>query len=205
MGSVAAVRDEAPYDWQRDFQWRLSQARPEDTARGLFFNGTLEAIRSLGGEAVVAECLAVSGQERFVDFFSYPMRVHLLIVATALRELRLDPEGTGATLRQLGRRAGLDFLASAAGRVMMVLSKRDRRALLSSLPSAYGVSVSFGEQSVVWTGPRSGRFVLKRDFMPVFFHEGVLEAVLERSGARGVEVRGGWMDGLDSECEFSWQ
>ncbi|MGZ3458816.1 MAG: TIGR02265 family protein, partial [Archangium sp.] len=50
----------------------LSLATPVDTCRGMFFNGLLEAVHSLGGEEARARCFAAAGEKRFVDFFGYP-------------------------------------------------------------------------------------------------------------------------------------
>ena len=71
--------------------------------------------------------------------------------------------------------------------------------------TAYRVSLGFGEREGAWTGPRSAHFVMRGDFLPPPFHEGVLMAMLERLNARKVRVCGRQTGVLDSEYELSWQ
>ena len=87
MNSVAVVCYEGAYDWHQDWQQRLSHAAPSDTARGLFFNGVLDAVRTFGGEALVKRCLEACGQERFLDFYSYPVSMQLRIISAAMQTL----------------------------------------------------------------------------------------------------------------------
>ena len=60
---------------------------PQDTARGLFLNGMLKAIRTLGGEAVAKRCLEASGQEQLVDVFNYPATLQLQFLSIAMPSL----------------------------------------------------------------------------------------------------------------------
>jgi uncharacterized protein (TIGR02265 family) len=76
--------------------------------------------------------------------------------------------------------------------------------MMQSVPDMYRHSLSFGEQSVVWTGQSRGRFLLKGDLLPSACHEGVLAALLESAGGRRVRVSREWVHGLDGEYEFSW-
>jgi uncharacterized protein (TIGR02265 family) len=184
---------------------RTGLTTSEDTIRGMLFNGTLEALRSVDDGALARRCLEESGEARFLDFFNYPARLHGRMVATALPVLAEEYGSAEEALRQLGRLVANRFMRVGAGKVMLSLSPSNPRQLVYALPMAYRMAVSFGEYEVRWTGPRSGRFILKRDFMPHLFHEGVVEASLELWGARGVRVSGRPMGGLDSECDFCWQ
>lgn len=204
MNNVAVVWYEGAYDWHQDWQQRLSQAEPSDTARGLFFNGVLDAVRTLGGEELVRRCVEACGQERFLDFFNYPISMQLRIISAAMQTLEKRYGCAEAALRQLGRRSALDFLESAAGKMMMRLASSTPKQLLASLPSAYRVSLSYGQHSIVWTGPTSGRLVMKREFMPHPVHAGVVATLLEAGGAREVKVKSHQTGPLDCECEFSW-
>jgi uncharacterized protein (TIGR02265 family) len=205
MSGAAIARHEAPREWGMDWEQRLLLATPEDTTLGLFLSGTLEAIRSLGGEALARRCLSACGVEGFEDFRHYPVRLHLRLVSTALRGLEAWSEGQQGMMWQLGRRAAAHFLESSAGRTMRRLVRDEPKRLVSHLPAAYRVPVSFGERAVVWTGPQSAQLVVKGDFLPPPFHEGVLVAMLERLNARTVRVRGRQTGVLDSEYELSWQ
>ncbi len=204
--SVAAVAwSERPQDWGGEWEKRLALATPEDTTLGLFLRGTLEAIRALGDEVLVRRCLEACGEEHFADFQHYPVRLHLQLVFTAVRELAAQPEALEELLRRLGRGAAADFLESSAGRTMRRLVREEPKRLVSNLPAAYRVSLGFGEREVAWTGPRSAHFVMRGDFLPPPFHEGVLMAMLERLNARKVRVCGRQTGVLDSEYELSWQ
>ncbi len=76
---------------------------------------------------------------------------------------------------------------------------------MDCLPDIYRQSLSFGKQSVVWTGLSSGHLVLRGDFLPSACHEGGLEAVLLAAGGRRVRVERRWAEGLDGEYAFSWE
>ena len=62
-----------------------------------------------------------------------------------------------------------------------------------------------GRSKVVWDGPARGRVLMRRDFMPCAWHEGVLLAALEGMKARAVQVRGSRLEVLDSEYLVCWE
>jgi uncharacterized protein (TIGR02265 family) len=84
------------------------------------------------------------------------------------------------------------------------MSGRNPRRLLGSAPSGYRGAVSYGERKVEWTGPRQGRLVSKRDFMPAVFHAAVLLEALRATDA--VRPRVTWRESgfLDAVYEFEW-
>ncbi|MBJ6766093.1 DUF2378 family protein [Myxococcaceae bacterium JPH2] len=191
--------------WAKDLSMRLSLALKEDTARGLFFNGAVGAVRALGGDTAVDQCLGAAGEKKFVDFFNYPVAAFLRLAYTAAQLMGPQLGGFDATLRRMGTQATSDFLSSTAGKTLLLLAGDSPKRLVSNLPSGYRAAVSYGERSVEWTGERMGRFVMKRDFMPPSYHEGVLQAVIEAQGGRAVQVRGRQTGALDTEYELSWQ
>ena len=204
--SVAAAwyEDSSAYDWHQDWNQRLGLAAAGDTVRGLFFNSTLAGIRKLGGEELAMHCLESSGQKRFVDSFTYPVSLQLRMISTAMETLSQPYGGPEGVLRHLGRCVSQGFLESAAGRMMVKLTERNPKRLVDTLPSAYRVSLSYGKQLIQWTGPRSGRLLLRHEFMPHPVHEGVLATLLETGGAHEVKVWGHQTGPLDCECEFTW-
>lgn len=207
MASDATAIDPATADWEeweKDLVHRLQPAQPEDTVRGLFSNGILDAVRSLAGDEAARRCLEASGQPKFVDFFNYPIRAHLYLVFTGARFLAPRYGSVEEALRQLGRRSTSDFLNSAAGKTMKLLARGDPKRLLDTLPSAYRVSLTFGTQTIEWKGPTSGRYLLERDFIPVPCHEGVLTALIETTRVSNIQVHGRRQGLLDSEYDFSW-
>jgi uncharacterized protein (TIGR02265 family) len=204
-GTSASVGWAKTNDWERELVRRTGLATSRDTIRGLLFNGTLEVLKGLGGEALVRRGVEASGEARFLDFFSYPVGMHFRMISAALPELVAEYGDSEEALRELGRHVSARFLAAGGGKAIAALSPVSPRPLLISLPMAYRLAASFGEYSLTWTGPCSGRFVLKGDFLPHPFHEGVMKTLLGQGGAREVVVRGRQTGGLDSECEFYWQ
>ncbi len=191
--------------WVKEFERRMALATPAETVRGLLFKGTLESIRSLGDESLVQRCLAACGQERLLDFFSYPIRLRLQVILTALPTLAERYGGCEGALRQLGRRATSDFLKSNAGERILLMAQGSPKQLISRLPAAYRLATSFGAHEVEWTGLKSGRIRFQHEFMPPPFHEGVVQMGLETVGAQAVQVRGQQTGALDTECTFSWE
>jgi uncharacterized protein (TIGR02265 family) len=188
-----------------DLALRLSLASPSDTVRGMFLRATLEAVCTLGDEEAVGRCLRESGEEELVDFFAYPVSANLRMVFTAARMLEGRYGSLEEALRQLGRGAAASFLASTAGLALQFLSRGDARRLVGNLPSVYRASVSFGARSVVWRGRASGRFSMRREFMPYPFQEGLLLGVLEKAKVRGARVGGFQLSPLESDYDISWE
>jgi uncharacterized protein (TIGR02265 family) len=182
----------------------LTFITPVDTCRGMFFNGLLEAVRSLGGDEARTRCFVAAGEKRFVDFFSYPVADFLKGVFTAVELLGPEHGGHDAVLRQLGRRATQDFLHSTVGKTMMALAGTEPFRVLSSFPSAYRASLSYGERSVERLGEQRARMMARRDFLPLAYNEGVLLAALEHSSARELQVEGHRMAALDVDYDIRW-
>ncbi len=192
-------------DWTVGLERRLTLVTPVDTTRGMFFNGVLALVRQQGSAEGVKRCLAACDNQRFLDFFNYPAEQFLKLTWAAARVLEPELGGFEPALRVLGRQASVDFLGSAAGKALMLLGQGDVRRLMENLPSAYRVSVSYGQRTVEWTGPSSGRLLMERDFMPFAYHEGVLAGVLEAQGVVGVKVVGHQEGLMSSEYDFSWE
>jgi uncharacterized protein (TIGR02265 family) len=205
MSMQAVALMDSPSEWERDLVWRMSQARPEDTARGVLFKGTLEAVRALGDESAVRCCLEASGEERFVDVFSYPIRSLLRMLSCAASQLAPGYGGGEGALRELGRRANADYLASPLGRAVKVLTHGSPRRMMESAPDIYRQTMSFGALSVEWTGLSSGRVVRRGDFLPAACQQGVLENLLCATVGRRAWVRREWVDGLDGGFAFAWE
>jgi uncharacterized protein (TIGR02265 family) len=190
--------------WLEELARYRTFVKPEHTIRGFFFKGFLESLRTLGDEALVSRCLEACGQERFVDFFSYPTDLMFPMLFTALPTLAERQGGAEAALRQMGRQASTDFLESVAGRAMLLLAQSPK-PLISSLPAAFRVAMSYGSSQVEWLGPRKGRLRARGGFMPTPFHEGLVLKMLEAAGARGSQATARSEGALDIVCEFSWE
>jgi len=189
----------------RDLQARLALATTEDTARGLFFNGVMGAVRVLGGDAAVVPCLAASGEKKFIDFFNYPVSAFLRMSFTAAQVMGPQLGGFNGALRRMGVVATQDFLSSTAGKTLLLLASDSPKRLVGNLHAGYRAAVSYGERGVTWTGDKTGVFFMKRDFMPPPYHEGTLQAAIEAVGGKQVQVQGRQTGPLDTEYSLSWQ
>ena len=76
---------------------------------------------------------------------------------------------------------------------------------MGAAPAGYKAAASYGERSVEWLGDRRARLVMRRDFMPVAFHRGVILAALEPSEARRPLVEARALGLLDAEYDISWE
>jgi len=205
MGLNATTAGQGTVDRARDLEQRLALATPDKTCRGLFLKGILQVVKSLGDASAVQRCLDASGQTRFTDFFTYPVSSQLRMTYTAAELLAPRTGGFDGALRLLGKQATADFMASLAGRTMLTLTGRDPVKMVSSLPTAFRASVSYGKHTVEWTGPRSGRLLLDGDLMPELFNSGILEAVLLAGDVKGAKVQGRQTGLVQCECLFSWE
>jgi uncharacterized protein (TIGR02265 family) len=184
----------------------MAMASPSDTSRGMFFNGALEVARALGGSEAADRCQQLVGEKRFVDFFNYPVMDLLRLSLELVRHVGPRAGGGAGVLRRMGAQAARNFLASAPGRTMVLLSGNNPRRLLSQLPTSYHTAVSYGERRMIWSvTERTGIFVAQRDFMPPAYTKGLLQGVLEATGVRTVHVSGRPTGMLDSEYEISWE
>lgn len=202
---TAAKQHQDAEFWEHDFAQRIALTRPSDTTRGVFCIGLLRAVGELGDGVMVRRCLMVSGEREFVELFNYPMATYLRMLSTAIRLLAVEHGTIELALRQLGRRAAVDFLESAAGKAMGVVQEGDPRRLLDSLPVMYRVALSFGEHEVTWVAPAHARFALRKTFMPHPFHEGVLLALMKKTKVQRSWVLGCRTAPLDTEYDIFWE
>ncbi|WP_375755324.1 TIGR02265 family protein [Corallococcus exercitus] len=188
--------------------WHLMErclaATPEDGARGMFFQGVVGVVGFLQGETATKRCLAASGLKELNAAELYPVTRFLAMSAEATRLLKPQLGDWAQSLRYIGTQATVDFLGSMFGRDLMQAAGRNPRKMLQHMVENYRVAVSYGERGVLWTGDHSARFVMRRDFMPAPYHEGVLQAALEAVGAQDVQVHGRQLSLLDTEYDVSW-
>jgi uncharacterized protein (TIGR02265 family) len=204
MNAEAAVGGAVPPEWKQELERRLALATPSDTVRGLFFNSMLKLVRTLGDQSAMERCLEASGEQRIFDFFNYPISALLRVTYTAGQELSPQYGGFDEALRQMGHHAMTDFFGSLMGRTLKHMAGQDVRTLVSSIQNIYRMTMSYGERRVVWEGPRKGRLILQRNFIPFPYHEGGLRTTLAVMGSRNVRLVGRQTGPLDSEYEFSW-
>ena len=182
----------------------LSLATPADTARGMFFNGLLDAVRTFGSEEIRLKVLTAAGDRKFVDFRSYPVADLLRAIFTATELLGPKLGGRDAMLHRLGRRATEDFLHSTVGKTMVALAGPDPQRLISNFPNACRASLSYGERSVEKLGDTHMRLSARRDFLPMLYIEGILTAVVEQAPVQGLMVKGYRLSPLDVDYDITW-
>jgi uncharacterized protein (TIGR02265 family) len=209
MTHMNAAATSASSRVESDYEQRIALATPDDTARGLFFNGILSAVVTFGGEPARKRCHSLLNdkrfERRFIDFSSYPVSDFLRMALAATRVLSAQLGGAESTQRRLGTQATRDFLASMAGRTLLLLSGNSPKRVMGNLASGYRSAVSYGERTVTLLGDTGARVVVKRDFMLPLFNEGVLLAVLEAVHAQRPQVRTTPQGLLDCEYELSWK
>ncbi|WP_158502062.1 TIGR02265 family protein [Vitiosangium sp. GDMCC 1.1324] len=192
-------------EFEEEQRRRMALLTPADTARGLYLNGVLEVVRELGSETAMRQCLEAAGEKKFVDFFSYSSRAHLALVYTAAKLLHDKYGGFEKTLWHMGYKGTKNFFASAVGKTMLVVAQGSPKRLLTALPAAFSVSVSTLQGEVRWTGPNSATFILKRDFMPLMYTEGALQAVFENAKVQNFQMRSREPEPLVGEYMLSWE
>ena len=183
----------------------MALAAVTDTARGMFFNGAVQVVRQKAGDVVAERCRAITGERKHIDFFNYPVSTFLQLCLTTVDEVGAQLGGCEATLRWIGEQSARDFLASMAGRTMVLLAGGNLKRVLTQLPSGYGAAVSYGERRLLVTEQKQGRFVIKHDFLPHAYHEGILRGVMLEMKASGFHIQGRSTGPLDSEYDISWK
>ena len=191
-------------NWNQELEQRLAVATPDKTTRGMFLKGILHVVSTMGDEAAVQRCMAAAGEKRITDFFSYPVTAQLRLVFAAAEALGVRHGGFEEGLRLLGRQGTTDFFSSLAGKTLLALAGNSPTKLLNNVPTAYRASSNYGQHTIEWAGPNSGRFVLSGEFMPAPYHRGVVEAVLAKAEVKGGKVASRQITMLDCECTFSW-
>jgi uncharacterized protein (TIGR02265 family) len=162
-------------------------------------------IRTLGDAAAMERCLEASGERRFIDLFNYPVSALIRLTYTAGHELAPRYGGFEGALRRMGQQGMVDLLGSALGRALKHLAGQDIRTLVDSIQTLYRMMLSYGTRQVVWEGPRKGRLILQRNFIPFPYHEEALRTLLAQMSPLSVTVVGRQTSTLDSEYVFSWE
>lgn len=188
---------------RKDLDARISAATPEDTVRGLVFNGAFSVLREFGGEDAARACDPLGTGSR-TDFFSYPVVDYLTMAWAAADRLEGALGGTDAVFYRIGHRALTNVFSSMLGRTLLTIAAGDIKRLLSQTPSGYRATVSYGERTVDWPAPNHCHMVFKRDFLVPPFHCGVVSGAIEMMGGRDVKATGRQTGFLEAEYDFTW-
>lgn len=188
-----------------DLRERLALATPDDTCKGMFFNGVLSATRALLGPEAQLRVQATLPEKKYVDFFNYPIATFLpasFLAAKLLQKTALDFE---AAIRGLGEQAIDDFLRTPVGRTLVTVSAGEATRLMRAAPIAYKTAVSYGSRETEVVSDTTCIFRVRRDFMPHSYHEGVFLAVLRALGCADLTVRGHPLSLMDADYFISWR
>ncbi len=204
-GGQAPKEGEPSISTELELQRRLSLATPADTVRGLSFHTVMEALRADLGEEAVEQCLAPRAEKIYRSFFSYPISEYLHVLYTAGWMLSEKHGGFENAIRRIGAGLAPGFLSSVVGRAFLLLAKDGPKQLINNMPVAFKAAASFGESSITWTGPKSGVFRTKKDFLLYLNHEGGMLGLFRALGLQGARVHGRQTGPLENEVEFSWE
>lgn len=199
-----APGDTSPLD-VADLSERLRIATPQDTCKGMFFNGVLAATDTLLGPFAVDTVKARLPERKYIDFFNYPIASFLPAAFQAAQLIQGKSEDFATAMRRLGEQAIDDFLSTPVGRTLVTVSSGEAKRLMRAAPTAYRTAVSYGSRETVFTADTACVFKVRRDFMPHPYHEGVLLAVLRAVGAKDITVRGERLGLLDADYHLRWR
>lgn len=196
---------ELPEDIARDLTARLGATTEADTSRGMFFLGVLDAVRFLGGEEAVARVLEQADEKAdYVPTQPYPFPRFLRLSYAAAWQLAPQVGDFESAMRQIGTQAMLDFLHSMFAREVVQQAGGDPKRLMELMQAGYRMALNFGERTVEWTSPTSGRISMTRTLMPVPYTEGILRAALEVTGVHDVQVQGRAVALVEAVYDIAW-
>lgn len=196
----------ASYDVEQELEQRLQLATPQHTTRGVLFKATLRAVQELGGtEEMVRHCLEACGEKDFLDFYNYPTSALLRMLAAAGRVLSARYGSIEEALRQIGRKAGESYMASAMGRSAQLMTGTDPKQWVGTLHALYKIVVPYGRLSVHWKGTKRSIIAIQCTFTPLPYHEGGALAIAGRLGVENVRARARPTGPLSIELDLSWE
>lgn len=206
MGSEADTGASMMLGSEEELQARLALTGPGDVARGIFMNSLLDLLRQFGDEELVHQCLALGGEQRFLEFFNYPLSTWLKMAYPAARRMSEKYGDFSAAMWEMGYQASKAFYASSAGKVLVLLARNEPLRLLNNMPSTTHAVLgdNTGIDQMKRTGQSHGVLSYKRDLVPRPFNEGALVASLEAVGAKDVSVRARALGPYDTDYELSW-
>ncbi len=189
---------------RNDLEARIAAATPDDTVRGLVFNGAFSVLREFGDEDAARQCDPLQTGSR-TDFFSYPVVDYLNLAWAAADRLESALGGVDQVFYRIGHRALTNVFSSMLGRTLLTIAGGDMQRLLSQTSSGYRATVSYGERTVDWPSPTHCHMVFQRDFLVPPFHCGVVSAAIEMMGGRNVKAVGRQTTFLEAEYDFTWE
>jgi len=188
---------------REDLRKRIAAATPEDTVRGLSFNGIFAAVREHCGDET-ARATDSRGKGSRTAFVSYPVADFLTVAWNAADALEGAYGTVDSVFYEMGRRGALAVFDSLWGRTLLSLAGGHAHGLATQVGPGYRGAVSYGERNLEWVGPRHCRITFRHDFLVPQYHCGVLATALEFQGVRNIRVEGRQTGLLDAEYEAWW-
>ncbi|ATB31897.1 TIGR02265 family protein [Melittangium boletus] len=195
-----------PFGSEAELHHRISLTGPGDVARGIFLNSLLDMLRQFGDQALLRHCLEVSGEQRFLEFFNYPLSTWLRMAYPAAWRMSDTYGGFDGALHEMGYQASKAFYGSSAGKVLLLLARNEPLRLLNNMPTTTNAVLgdNTGITQMKRTGKTSGVLTYMRDLVPRPYNEGALKASLEAVGAKDVKVVAHPLGEFDTDYEVSW-
>ncbi|WP_434388570.1 TIGR02265 family protein [Melittangium boletus] len=195
-----------PFGSDEELHHRISLTGHGDVARGIFLNSLLDMLRQYGDEELLRQCLEVSGEQRFLEFFNYPMSTFLRMAYPAAWRMGHLYGGFEGAFREMGYQASKAFYASSAGKVLLLLARNEPLRLLNNMPTTTNAVLgdNTGITQMKRTGKTSGVLTYMRDLVPRPYNEGALKSSLEAVGAKDVRVVSHPLAEYDTDYEVSW-
>ncbi|QRN99925.1 DUF2378 family protein [Archangium violaceum] len=197
--------DALPLGSDEEMQQRLAFTTPEDTMRGVFYNGILDAVRQLGSEDAVRRCLEACGESGFLDFFNYPYSSFIRLLYTAARLLSDKYGGFEQALAAMGHYAATRYYTSPVGRALQLMFMNDPKRLISNLPMASKMAAAGSQCEVRLTDQKSGVVIYRHDLLPRPYIVGGFLGTFESIHTKGLKVDVRVLGPLDTEYTFSWE
>jgi uncharacterized protein (TIGR02265 family) len=205
MNSTSSAQPSPASAAQKELEQRLTVLTPKDTTRGFLFTAALDVVKTQVGEDAAKRCVEAAGGGSFTAFFSYPVSTLLKLSYAAARELGPKNGGFDGAMQLLGYRVAPRFLESTTGKMLLSLvSNKDPKRLIDSLPTAYRTAWDHGGCSMKWMGPKNGRLSYT-NAMPVAYFVGSVQQMLAAANLRGVQVTGRQVGLTSCEVDFSWE
>jgi uncharacterized protein (TIGR02265 family) len=169
-------------DTRESLKRRISLARPEDQALGMFFSRTLRGAEELFGPKVAEAARAALPPRKWEAFFKYPV-ADLLRLNDAVAEAAERRRGVAyaQAVEQLGALLGGDVLEAAFGKTLRQLAAGDAHRVLAGSMSSAKASTTFGERTYEKLGPQSARLTFRNELMGPAWNRGLYAKVLPRA------------------------
>jgi uncharacterized protein (TIGR02265 family) len=186
-----------------DLAARIAAATKEDTIRGLAFNAAFDVVREHADEATVLVCDPASRGKR-ADFSSYQVPDLLKVVWAVADRLERKLGSPDEVFFQIGYRATAGVLGSMLGHTLLSFG-RSPKSLLSQVPTAFKATTGYGQRFVTWEDERACRIDFEREFLPLAYLRGTIQAGLDAAEGKRSSVDGSAPAFMKATFRVHWE